>query len=418
MLLAHGKLLPDSARPQVLSRLREEIDATLAEKRLAPEVVMDALAALGARVRSGEFDDLLARYLPPGVTAGELLPLLSRDFWEEKLRAELGEDPFAPKEQAETVTRRLPLGVLLHIAAGNQPGLPVYSALEGLLTGNINLLKLPHADKGLSLAALSLLCQTQPALADFLYAFDLPSSSTQELQTLAGLADGVVTWGSDAAILAARRLAGPNCKLMEWGHRLSFAYLSGDHFPEEDLAALAEHILSTGGRLCSSCQIIYLDTADRAFMETFCEGFAPILGGMARRFESTRALSSLYGHTALLERVVTGKALGEKVFRDHGCSLIACDDPQLDLSPMEGNVFVKCLPKQQILPVLRTRKQYLQTAALLCPPRDRALLTELLARSGVTRVTRPGHMSAAFPGEAHDGEYPLARYTKLVDIEK
>ena len=42
-----------------------------------------------------------------------------------------------------------PLGVLLHIAAGNADGLPAFSVAEGLATGNINILKLPQADNGL-----------------------------------------------------------------------------------------------------------------------------------------------------------------------------------------------------------------------------------------------------------------------------
>ena len=41
-----------------------------------------------------------------------------------------------------------PLGVLLHIAAGNAEGLPFFSVVEGLLAGNINILKLPGMDDG------------------------------------------------------------------------------------------------------------------------------------------------------------------------------------------------------------------------------------------------------------------------------
>ena len=41
----------------------------------------------------------------------------------------------------------------------------------------------------------------------------------------------------------------------------------------------------------------------------------------------------------------------------------------------------------------------------------------LLARAGVNRITTPGHMSDSFPLEAHDGEYPLRRYVRVVDME-
>ena len=84
---------------------------------------------------------------------------------------------------------------------------------------------------------------------------------------------------------------------------------------------------------------------------------------------------------------------------------------------MEGNVLVKLLPQVELLPALRRQKGRLQTAGLLCEPRKREELAQLLARAGVTRVTRAGSMSAAFPGEAHDGEYPLRRYVRVVDVE-
>ena len=34
----------------------------------------------------------------------------------------------------------------------------------------------------------------------------------------------------------------------------------------------------------------------------------------------------------------------------------------------------------------------------------------------INRITAPGRMSAPLPGEAHDGEYPLRRYLRAVDI--
>lgn len=416
MLLAHGKLLPDSERPGVLARLEEEINGTRAEKTLAPEAVVAAVDALGRRLEAGEFDGLLRQYMPAGMSLEELLPLLSREALERKLAAELGPDPFTLTDHGASSSRRVPLGTLLHIAPGNQPGLPVYTVLEGLLTGNVNLLKLPRADKGLSLAALSLLCEAAPELSGFVYAFDLPSGRRGELQTLAGLADGIVTWGSDAAVEGVRRLAPPGCKLIEWGHRLSFAYISGFEDEAAELAALAGHIAATRQRLCSSCQVIFLDGPEP---EEFCRKFLPILEARAAAGgPGMEALASLNGRTALLERVADGRAAGERVFRGRGCSVIFRPGRELELSPMEANVLVKALPRGELLPVLRRQKGHLQTAALLCPARERAELAGLLLRAGVTRVTRAGSMSAVFPGEGHDGEYPLLRYTRIVDVEK
>ena len=93
-------------------------------------------------------------------------------------------------------------------------------------------------------------------------------------------------------------------------------------------------------------------------------------------------------------------------------------DSGLELSYMYGNCLVKPLPERKIMTSLRNSKGYLQTAGLICEKESRSRLTEILVRSGVNRVMRGGNMSVSFCGEAHDGEYPLRRYMRVVNIEK
>lgn len=419
MIFANGTLLPDTERTNLISRLEEQINTTRRGEPLRAETVIHAVDALGKRLAGGEFDPLLAQFLPAGVALTDVLPLLTRETIEAKLTAELGSDPFGTKFFPKTTAHIYPLGTLLHIAPGNMPGLPVYTVLEGLLTGNVNLIKLPHGDKGLSLAAFSLLVEQEPKLAPYIYAFDLPSGETETLKALASLADGLVTWGGDGAIQAARELAGAGCKLIEWGHRLSFAYISGYEDRDAELSALAAHIIETNQRLCSSCQVIFLDTESRQEAETFCRDFLPHLEKAAakRPGPGGGAQAILSGHAALLERIVEGQAEGEILFQGKGCSVILRPDRELELSPMEGNVLVKLLPQKELLPTLRRQKGRLQTAGLICQPEKREDLTSLLSQAGLTRVTRAGGMSLSFPGEAHDGEYPLRRYIRMVDVE-
>ena len=169
MIFAHGQFLPDSALPSLLDTLADEINATRATPSLSPEAVISALDALAGRLEAGEFDPLLRQYLPAGASLNDLLPLLRREALESKLKTELGDPPFVPQSHGRTAARRLPLGTLLHVTAGNMPGLPVYSAVEGLLCGNVNLIKLPRGDKGLSLAALQLLADQAGSLPLRLY---------------------------------------------------------------------------------------------------------------------------------------------------------------------------------------------------------------------------------------------------------
>ena len=206
-------------------------------------------------------------------------------------------------------------------------------------------------------------------------------------------------------------------KLIEWGHRLSFAYLSGET-PETALAALAEHIAATRQLLCSSCQVIYLDSGDLAALPRFCDRFYPILEAAAakHRPDTIGAVAelTLRTRTDRLEALLDWKSAP---WASPLCALIPKEDAALELSPMFCRVLVKRLPRDRLLPTLRTHKQYLQTAGLCCEPADREALTELLIRAGVTRITSLGSMSASLPGEAHDGAYPLRRYLRTVDVE-
>ena len=419
MIFAAGALLSQEELPALLDSLEERLNETRSGPPLDVDVVLDAVDSLGRTLDSGELDPLLAQYAPPSAREElrEVRGMLRREALEARLQLELGDlRPGAWVERPFGRTLVQPLGVLLHVTPGNQIGIPLFSALEGLLTGNLNLIKLPHGDRGLTLAALKLLTQREPRLAPWLYAFEVSSKDTGTLERLAALADGAVTWGGDGAVSALRRLAPPGCKLMEWGHRLSFAYVAGYEDREAEWSALARHIVRTGGLLCSSCQVIFLDTDQLEEGEAFCQAFLPLLNRAAReRDRDGAAQAALYTHTYRLERLAEGA--GDRTWFGEGCSLTLKPDRELELSPLYGNVLVKCLPRRELIPVLRRQKGRLQTAGLLCRPEEREELTALLARAGATRITRAGEMSRTFPGEAHDGEYSLRRYIRLADIE-
>ncbi len=433
MIIARGKIYPSEEQDKILSEAEGQINQTLASETLPTETVISAIDRLGRDIERGAFDGRI-KALPvddPAHYKAMAAEMLSRGFLEYKLKTELG-SPERGSAPVKTVgTRVMPLGVIFHIAAGNMDGLPAFSLAEGLLTGNVNILKLPQADNGLSIEIIAKLIEYEPSLADFIYVFDTPSSDVHAMRKMAALSDGIAVWGGDEAVSAVRSLAPVGAKLIEWGHKLSFAYISGYSDKKRELAALAAHIASTKGLLCSSCQVIYLDTESDNALEKFCGEFLPILEREVGRRNPTsigsRAHSSLLRYTDMLEEILEGAPLNEafsggahlpSVYRGKGCSLTISTDSELELSGMMCNVLVKKLPRREILSVLRRKKNYLQTAGLICSDADRGELSDILARSGVTRITTAGAMSEYFAGEAHDGEYPLRRYTRIVNCEQ
>ncbi|MDD4125092.1 MAG: acyl-CoA reductase [Eubacteriales bacterium] len=430
MILAKGIIYDSKEQDIILNRLEADINLTRMTKALSVDKVIAAIDRLGQAVAEGEFDNEIQLLDIDGVEKHieTLVISLKRENIEYKIKTELGEDCFKiqttnpPYGQKKLKSRLMPLGTLLHIAAGNVDGLPAFSVAEGLLTGNVNILKLPQADNGLSVKIILKLIEIEPEITDFVYVFDTPSDDLPAIKRMAEISDGIVVWGGDIAVSAIRRFAPPGCKLIEWGHKLGFAYISGYEDKNAELTALAEHIISTKQLLCSSCQTIFIDTDNIDELHIFCKEFLPFLEEAALKYPydsiGSVAERTLGNYNKRLEDILAGETPRfNTVYRGEHCSLTVCDNKQLELSDMFGNCLVKGLPQNELFNVLREKKGYLQTAGLICKAEKRDELTDLLAGGGIVRIMRSGDMSSVFCAEAHDGEYALRRYTRIVNIQ-
>ena len=430
MILFDGKTYESSEQDRLLTELENKIPEILAKKQLSPEVVIEAVECLKNDLLAGKFDELLASFPADVVDTykAQAEVLLSKEHLHQKLDTELG-NTFEYttgyiKGFNQIKVRKMPLGVLFHIAAGNMDFLPAYSLAEGLMTGNINILKLPSADNGLSLKLIMQLIEYRPELKDYIYVFDTSSSDIQGMRKMADLSNAVSVWGSDMAIEAVRGLAPTGVKIIEWGQKLGFCYITKLNEAEEadkELEGLAKHIAQTKQLLCSSCQVIYLDTSDMEELKAFGKRFLPILenavNGNKTEEIGVRARDTLVSYTQRLKAYLGEEEKHDNVLRGRSCSVIISSDSDLELSPMMCNVLVKPLPRENIGKILYEGRFHLQTAGLICPKEDREHLAELFTQCGLIRVTNSSDMSAYFPGECHDGEYALSRYVRIVNVE-
>ena len=427
MILFEGNLLPDEKQDEVLERLWDSCLKAIESRRDFTTEIMDACDKIAAKLKSGVYDGVLNLLMEQGVFTkaqmDEVLTLFERENLELKYRVELGN--FIKEIEADHANRRKkalePLGVLFHVAAGNAEGLPFYSVLEGLLAGNVNILKLPSADDGISVMILHEMIKEAPVLAPYICVLDIPSTNLNVMKRLAEMADGIVVWGGDAAIGAIRAYASPQTQIISWGHKLSFAYATSDVLTDDglkqELYELAHHICRTKQVLCSSCQGLFVDSDDRAVVDAVGRKFFEILKEVSREYPKEavgiRGKISIALYNEDLENIK-----GEKlILKDHGVSVMVSDDSKLELSFMFRNCWVKPLPRTEIMNVLKGNKGYLQTVGLICKSEEREELMRILRKTGVNRITYAGTMSDTLPGEGHDGEYPLRRYCKIVELE-
>ncbi|MEU0859957.1 acyl-CoA reductase [Streptomyces griseofuscus] len=409
-----------------------ETAARVLERPLPTDVVLGACAALAADLADpgSALHTRLAAHLPAaeaGSTLAELAGALTRQALERKLRRELGglrPERLTRPDGRETVFESwAPVGLLVHIAPGNAAAVAPLSVVEGLLAGNVNVLKTSGSDTALALDLLAALAAADPSglIAERVIALRFPSARRDWLETLCGQADAIAVWGGEEAESAVRELAPPGCRVVAWGHRISFAYLTRAAAAEDGLLdALAEDVCRFEQQACSSPQVVYLDTEDTeevfAFAGRFAERLAKVSGarpaprpGPAELAEitSVQQLARLEQHLGLT-RVFTADDGSWRVLADTRSALAA--------SPLHRSVWVKPLPRHRITGTLRPMRRYLQTAAVGGGRADVAALSRALFAAGVTRVTPVGSMLDGYEGEPHDGVYALQRYSRRVSV--
>ncbi|MBI9009202.1 MAG: acyl-CoA reductase [Tenericutes bacterium] len=423
MILYQGEILDNHYQKEKLGTLREDCYKTLqvGDSLKVQEVIL-ACDKLAQKFKNGDFDELIIPLLEEFDIPYEFfisnIPMFEEEALNRKVEIELGKDYLDLEPLNDQNSREVhPLGILFHIAAGNVDALPAYSVIEGLLAGNINILKLPSGDRGVSVQLLSELIKIEPKLSSYIYVFDVPSTELDTLKIFAEISDAIIVWGGDVAVKAARSMTSVTTKIIEWGHKLSFGYASLDA-PDEELVGMAHHMAMTNQVLCSSAQGIFVDTESRVELDKFADRFFNIFVGVNKSHKPIpfvmKSKNALELYNEKLEQHLTHK----HIWQQDGISVITSDDSKLELSMLFRSIWIKMLPKKQIIKELRPHKNHLQTVGLMTSKETYQEYVDIFVKSGITRITKGEDMSRMIIGESHDGIYPLKLYTKIIEIEK
>jgi hypothetical protein len=407
-----------------LVELNSTIERDLQLEPLMPQIVIEAAHTLSKEIDQQEVICQLDAMGIPKWAAEEYVKVtidsLDRKQLQNKIDMELGENPFIWKRVGEQIEEReQPLGVILHIGAGNALGLSAFSVLEGLLTGNINILKLPEQEGGISTKLLLRLIQIEPRLMPYIYVLDVSSKEKEIINQLIEIVNAVVVWGSDDAIRTIRQLTPPNLPVIEWGHRLSFAYFTNNKNMEKDLELLAKEVCLTDQLYCSSPQCIFFETDNIPALEEFADKFACYLETATASYPvkerpiDVQAQITLMHELVHMEEILKEKRLitdSNKRF-----SVMVDYNTALKASPLFRNIWVMKIQRDKLFKLLRTHKGYLQTVGLSCRDDEYEELSQILYSAGINRITACGAMSANYSGEPHDGVYALQRYIRKVN---
>ena len=417
MILYKGEIYENLEQDRLISSLYEDMINTLSfGKHPTIDSVINACNRLYKRIMNHEFDEIALPLLKalniPYSALDHYASYFSKEGLTKKVDIELGELKNGELSLDKDNTRRLePLGILFHIAAGNVDLLPAYSVIEGLLVGNINILKLPTGDNGLSVKLLKELIKEEPSLTDYIYVFDVPSTEVETIKKLSSFADATIVWGGDETQKAARNFVDIHSSVIAWGHKLSFTYVDMN-VEDEELEKLCESICISNQLFCSSSQGIYVNTDKVEDLHVLAERLLPIFASVSKRIGTLPLTMKAKNSLLLYNEKLEGN---KNIYSDSGVSIIVKEDNKLELSYLYQNIWIKALKEDDIIKVLKPNKNLLQTVSINNKLLNREKIADNLIKAGVTRVVPLGENSRMISGESHDGEYPLRRYSRIVE---
>ena len=176
-----------------LDNVSEWISETLAAGHLDIRHVIQSLDKLGKYLISKE-EFLISELMELGFSRDEALQIkrdalsvLSSEELFKKIKRELGGLPFEINRlssREDEFEGWLPVGVLGHVTSSNDAMLPFFSSVEGILTGNINVIKPGSGAHKIAMAMIEKLCEIDECLCPYFYVFPLSSKDEDILKEM------------------------------------------------------------------------------------------------------------------------------------------------------------------------------------------------------------------------------------------
>lgn len=410
-----------------LNNVSEWINETLSQGTLNVRRAIKALDELGQYLINNE-EFLLPELCELGFSREEAIQIkkyslgvLSADELFTKIKRELGGLPF---EINRLSTREdefegwMPAGVLGHVTSSNDAMLPFFSSVEGILTGNINIIKTASTARKVAMTMIEKLCEIDETLAPYFYVFPFSSKDEALLKEMFALCNTVAVWGSDAATSGVRKLAPAGVKIVEWGSRISFAYFTKKGYTKEALKGLAEDVCVNDQQACSAPQVVYFEADNKEELISFAESFMQILQEVSDTYPLHPMSQAEHAElTAKKQLCYLDEIMGEaKLIDGKDCRIFVNFDEELCASPLYRTVIVKPIKRDNLISVLRPFRSYLQSVGLACGKEEIAQLSKLLYAGGASRITEPGLMMGGYTGEPHDGVRAMTQYLKRVSL--
>ena len=355
----------------------------------------------------------------------DLIPeLLSREVLYQRLNAELGDvqllDQLGCRPNFNGQVRYFPIGTLLHVSAGNVFLGCIDSLLMGLLTKNINVLKLSSKNQTFpQLFAESVLEISNELASKFAIVYWKGGDSSYE-SVAKNNANAIIAWGGEDMLSSYKENLPIDVKLIDYGPKISIQVLTKKYFLENDLQQIADKIVEDicmwDQSACAASQNLFVE--DSIDVKKLMDA----LDGAFKKYSIERGELSADEYVDILKEKFRAEYsfLETQIDYVEGKDyLIHFDsDKRLRPSPLNRTLVIKPFKKlDELAENLNNFNFYLQSCGLGVTLEEREKWIHKLANAGILRFCDLGKMLQSMTGAPHDGRYGLSELVNIVAYE-
>lgn len=310
---------------------------------------------------------------------------------------------------------------LLHVIAGNSPGVGAVSIARGALTKGVNLFKLPSNDLFSAPAimrGIAAVAPGHPLAKSFSAVYWRGGDANVESMLMRPqFFDKIAAWGGDSTLKTIKNYICPGLELVAFDPKTSISMIGREAFASDaalDAAAdaAAADVTLLEQMACASSRY--------QFVEGSIEEVDRFAAALQKKMGTERVLGAARGAPVpsnLRDEIDGLRAMENyyKVWGDYqGDGVVIRSEEPVDFHP--ENRVVNVIPVKDLKDAVRFVNVATQTVGVYPSERKKGL-RDLLASAGAQRVVKLGGAGNMENGLGHDGFFPLQRLVRWVNDE-
>ncbi|MEA5115809.1 MAG: aldehyde dehydrogenase family protein [Geobacteraceae bacterium] len=336
-------------------------------------------------------------------------------------------DEFTWHDRFRGFFRAMPQGVVSHVSAGNVFVSAVDTLVQGIMTKNVNILKMSSFDPVFPLLFARLLeeCDPEAVICPYLSLVPFKGGDGEIEKIIKEESDVVIVYGGREVVEVYRQGRGLHTREVEFGPKYSLAVLDRDALAvcdSDDVACqVARDFTMWEQAACSSPHAVFIwgeeearrfaGSLKKAFERLAVEfPFPDISIHEKTEITRTRELARVDSALGNSELLIPG-------IDDQSWTIILEKEPCFKVSCQHRTAYVVTInDDQELYDALAGYGKYIQSVGVLADSRRLFELSDRLVGLGADRVTEIGCMHRRKHGTPHDGTRGLSELVRWASI--